>query len=875
MNKLFLSVRNQSLLVFVIFLVLILGYAMRTVEQREEARVNEIFSEVMRAQLDFQGRWLKQQIQLRERYLSTLVELTPDTASSAQKKRTLSPYFSELAFTSIDLSASAQDPESLDPFESVGESLRTRVETLRHQSNLEDGISWTDFYSRGGQQFTDLVLIRALEPSKFLLIVGRVSAASLLNHDKNLLDSEYAPESVLLDGAFQAAAFSGLQLSGFSFEEIGAKLREMRAHSEYPSVHMLNEGGYLFSCIEFEDMPWRILSFIPEQQLLAQIEDKTLNTLLIIGFAVGLVALLMYFLRRIVMFNRLSETNMELAKANQDAKMFQQAIETSRNLVAIVDAHGRAEYLNIHFQEKTGFSLEDFNDRENFAVLLGGKEFLDDCLEEIEESLESEGYWRGEYKALRKDGSNFWIRQIISLVYDKGSEGRLYSYSGRDITKSKEQQDEMERLAYYDPLTHIQNRTLFKEQITMALRSGERDGGQSALLYLDLDHFKRINDSQGHEAGDMLLIEVARRLKACLREEDPVGRLGGDEFGILLTRIGSPQYASIVANKVLAELSHPVNLMGKEVIVGSSIGITIAPHDGKDVDRLMKNADMAMYQAKDKGRNNFRFYTSDMNHFVESRMELEGDLREAINKQQFSLHYQPQVDLISGEIVGAEALIRWQHPTKGMISPLDFIGVAEETGLIVPIGKWVLRTAAQHARSIQKALKLNLKMSVNLSARQLTDGSFIETLAAVLEETRLDPSLLELEVTESMLMDNIDSVISQLSAIRNLGISLAIDDFGTGYSSLSYLKQLPVDILKIDRSFVKDLPDDVDDREITSLIITLAQKLDRKVIAEGVETEGQIEFLKNHGCDYGQGYYYSKPLPADEFMVLLYGWNKS
>jgi len=287
----------------------------------------------------------------------------------------------------------------------------------------------------------------------------------------------------------------------------------------------------------------------------------------------------------------------------------------------------------------------------------------------------------------------------------------------------------------------------------------------------------------------------------------------------------------------------------------------------------MKNADMAMYQAKDKGRNNFRFYTADMNRLLESRMEMENDLREAVKHQQFSLHYQPQVDLNTGEIVGAEALIRWQHPSKGNIRPIDFIPIAEETGLIVPIGKWVLRTAVQQIKCVQKALRLNLKISVNLSARQLSQGDFVQSLTSVLDECRLSPELLELEVTESLLMDNIDNVIGQLSEIRSLGVSLAIDDFGTGYSSLSYLKQLPVDILKIDRSFVKDLPNNSDDREITSLIITLAKKLNRKVIAEGVETEGQIDFLRENGCDYGQGYFYAKPLPADEFLVALFNWD--
>ena len=603
------------------------------------------------------------------------------------------------------------------------------------------------------------------------------------------------------------------------------------------------------------------------------IHEQTQRSALSILLILTMVVVAMYLSRRILLISRLKSSINALTEANRNTQMFRSVVEYSGNLVVIFDQNWQLQYINRHFTDITGFSLDDLQQGPEFSALLGSESFSRDSLADIKQSLLDEGMWRGEYRAYRKDGSSFWMLQIISELGVDSDGLRKFSCSGRDISNIKAQQSEMEQLAYYDVLTGIANRGLFKEQIGMALRRGERETNQSALLYLDLDHFKRINDTLGHEAGDLLLVEVASRLTGCLRDEDIVGRLGGDEFGVLLSKVGSPQYVSIVANKLLSVLARPISLLGTEVIVSCSIGITLAPHDGNQIDLLMKNADMAMYQAKDKGRNNFRFYTSDMNRIVESRMEMENDLREAIKHQQFSLHYQPQVDLISGVIVGAEALIRWQHPTKGNIPPIEFISIAEETGLIVPIGKWVLRTAAQQIKCVQKALKMNVKISVNLSARQLSQGDFVQSLTAVLEECRLDPELLELEVTESLLMDNIDNVISQLTEIRNLGVSLAIDDFGTGYSSLSYLKHLPVDILKIDRSFVKDLPHNSDDREITSLIITLAKKLNRKVIAEGVETLGQIEFLRENGCDYGQGYYYARPLPADEFLVALFNWQ--
>lgn len=568
----------------------------------------------------------------------------------------------------------------------------------------------------------------------------------------------------------------------------------------------------------------------------------------------------------------LNDNIARLEAADLESRKLTGAIEHSSNAVVILNADGQQEYGNRRFWEVSGFQ-RDKGMLGLRALLLPSGESLETFWQEINFTLQQSDEWRGEYQAQGAEGNNFWLMQSISVIRDDSGSIQYYICAARDISANKEQQEEVERLAYYDQLTGLQNRVLFKSQLLLALRACEREGNQIALLYLDLDHFKRVNDTLGHEAGDHLLIEVAERLKGCLREEDSVARLGGDEFAILLNRIGSPQFASIVANKVITALSREFLIAGQEVNCRASVGITLAPIDSNDIDVLMKNADMAMYQAKEKGRNSFQFYTSDMNLEVASRLQLEREMRHAVERNEFVLYYQPQIDLKTGKIVGAEALIRWNHPGRGMVSPLEFIPLAEESGLIVSIGQWALRSACQQARSIQKGLSESIKISVNISSRQLKENNFTDELRAVFRESKVDPKLIELEVTESVLMDNIESVSKVLKDVRDLGVDIAIDDFGTGYSSLSYLKKLPVSTLKVDREFVRDLPEDMEDRAITSLIVTMANSLNHKVVVEGTETVEQLSFLSEIGCDYAQGFFYCKPIPADELMVLLFEWD--
>lgn len=580
----------------------------------------------------------------------------------------------------------------------------------------------------------------------------------------------------------------------------------------------------------------------------------------------------------------LSTNIKQLESANLESQKLISAVEHSSSLVVIFDRNWQLEYANGQFWELSGYREgETLTPAQALMLVESGQdnEFFDrihtvfTTQQEAQRGTNepSNPEWRSEYLAQKKNGERFWLLQSISAVWSSDGELKNYVCVGQDISDLKHNQQKMETLAYYDQLTGLQNRLLFKEQLRAALSTAERDSRHMALLYLDLDHFKRINDTLGHEAGDQLLVEVAQRLKSCLREEDAIARLGGDEFAVLLKQVESAQYSFVVANKIIAELNRPLMLLGQEVVVGASIGITLAPDDSRDIDVLMKNADLAMYQAKYKGRNVFQFYTPEMNREVTDRMNLESELRQAVKNQEFELFYQPQIDLHSGKIIGAEALIRWRHPSKGLISPDVFIPMAEESGLIVPIGKWVLRSACQQAKSIQKTFGREIKISINVSARQINEHTFVQDFKSILEEVRLDPHSLELEITESTLIADTDLVLNRLKALRALGITLAIDDFGTGYSSLSVLKRLPLDILKVDRSFVEGLPDDEEDRAITSLIVAMANSLNYRVIVEGVETAEQLHFLRRCGCDYAQGFYFSRPMPADRLMQTLFDWD--
>jgi diguanylate cyclase (GGDEF)-like protein len=457
---------------------------------------------------------------------------------------------------------------------------------------------------------------------------------------------------------------------------------------------------------------------------------------------------------------------------------------------------------------------------------------------------------------------NFFDMEEITLLTELAAN---ISYALEYIKK----EEKLNYLAYHDVLTGLPSRNLLLDRLTQALTNAHRHRNRLGVLFIDLDHFKNVNDSLGHHAGDILLKQVAAMFSACMREGDTVARLGGDEFVVILESMAAEDDAWIVSQKILQLLTTPLTIENHEILVTCSIGIALYPKDGEDAKALLQSADGALYLAKNKGRNNAQFCTAEMNTIALERLTLENDLRKAINRQEFLLHYQPRVDIVSGEITGMEALVRWQHPVQGLLYPTQFIPVAEESGLIVPLGEWVLRTACKQNKAWQLAGLKPVNIAVNLSARQFKQQDLVELIICILKETELDPSYLELELTESMVMQNIEATIATLNKFKAIGVKLSIDDFGIGYSSLNYLKHFPIGFLKIDRSFVRDVTTNRDDAIIAKIIISMAHDLGLKVIAEGVETEEQKSFLCLHSCDEMQGYFFSVPIPADEFEILL------
>ena len=464
----------------------------------------------------------------------------------------------------------------------------------------------------------------------------------------------------------------------------------------------------------------------------------------------------------------------------------------------------------------------------------------------------------------------------VRMVPERDMENRVASVLmiARDISERKRHEDQLFHQARHDALTELPNRALILDRLRQAISHAQRGQRLLAVAYLDLDDFKKINDTLGHDAGDVLLRQVAMRISGVLRQGDTVGRQSGDEFILLLPDIAHIKYAATVAEKILDTLAWPFSLKGREVYVTGSLGLSVCPTDGEDAESLLRNADVAMYRAKEEGRNAFRFYVPEMDERMRARVEIEHDLRLAIKRGELTLHYQPRVSLISGEVLGFEALVRWNHPREGLIGPDRFIAVAEDTGLIMPLGDWVLQATCRQARQWQERGFPRMRMSVNLSARQFRDPGLVERVERVLAESGLDPAFLELEITESTVMHDSEAAIGTLRALKKLGVALSVDDFGTGYSSLSYLKLFPIDVLKVDRSFVRDVTTDPDDAVIVRAIVTLAHSLGLAVVAEGVEEAAQATFLRHVKCDELQGYYFSRPLPEADAECLLRGENR-
>ncbi len=470
---------------------------------------------------------------------------------------------------------------------------------------------------------------------------------------------------------------------------------------------------------------------------------------------------------------------------------------------------------------------------------------------------------------IRRDGSESAIEDSTAPIHDRSGSVTGGVIVFHDVSMSRAIVSEMQHLARHDVLTDLPNRMFLKDRIAQAIVTAHRHGTQVAVLFLDLDQFKHINDSLGHAIGDKLLQSVAARLISCMRSTDTVSRQGGDEFVVLLSEIKHAADAGNMARKILTELTGCHTIDGHDLYVTASIGVSTYPTDGQDAEILMKNADTAMYQAKEKGRNNSQFFKKEMNLRAVNRQSLEGGLRDALEHNRFVMYYQPKINLAAGNISGVEALIRWLHPTLGLVPPLEFLPIAEDCGLILPIGRWVLKEACRQAQEwIASGLRA-IPVAINVSSLEFRSAGFLENLRAVLRDACLNPRFLELEMTETVLMQHAESTLSVLSALKSIGVQLAVDDFGTGYSSLSYLKRFPIDCLKIDQSFVRDIASGSDDVPIVRAVITMAKSLRQRVVGEGVETEEQMSFLQAHGCDEVQGYYLGMPLAAEHFAKLL------
>ncbi|WP_426143515.1 sensor domain-containing protein [Pseudomonas sp. DWP3-1-2] len=554
-------------------------------------------------------------------------------------------------------------------------------------------------------------------------------------------------------------------------------------------------------------------------------------------------------------------------RAEKDLRMAATVFEHSTSAILITDPAGYIVQANEAFSRVSGYAVADVLDQ--LPSMLTVDQDQEAHLRYIVKQLHQGGGWEGEVWLKRRSGEHYPAWVGINAVLD--DEGDLASYVCffSDISERKASEQRIHRLAYYDALTHLPNRTLFQDRLHSALQQAERQKSWVVLMFLDLDRFKPINDSLGHAAGDRMLQEMATRLLACVDDDDTVARMGGDEFTLLLqpgaTRQLALGRAIHVAEKILTSLVTPFVLEGREFFVTASIGIALSPQDGNELSQLMKNADTAMYHAKERGKNNFQFYQADMNASALERLELESDLRHALEQKEFTLYYQPQFSGDGKRLTGAEALLRWRHPRRGLVSPNEFIPVLEELGLVVEVGDWVLTEACRQLKAWHVAKVRVPKVSVNISARQFSDGQLGTRIANILNETRLPPACLELELTESILMREVDEAMQILDGLKCLGLSIAVDDFGTGYSSLNYLKQFPIDVLKIDQTFVDGLPSGEQDAQIARAIIAMAHSLNLSVIAEGVETHEQLEFLREHGCDEVQGYLFGRPMPPSRF----------
>jgi diguanylate cyclase (GGDEF)-like protein/PAS domain S-box-containing protein len=620
---------------------------------------------------------------------------------------------------------------------------------------------------------------------------------------------------------------------------------------------------------EFAGQPWELRMAARSTELAggpAPLVTLALGGLLSLVLA-ALVRAQLARARRVEALVRLRTA--DLRDALDALRLYRRAIEASANAVILVDARRPGYpivYVNPAFERMRGFAAAEAVGKR--LLELGEKEPDQAGVGELSHALREGREGHVSMRLRRRDGRELYAEVYLAPVVDEAGETTHFVMTQYDVTRAKRYEIELEARARFDSLTGLANRALLHDRIDSALNLAGTEG-PVWVVALDLDHFKYVNDTLGHGVGDTLLKAAAGRISAAVRRTDTVARTGGDEFVLVLTGRASEGEAADTVHAVLEALAHPVELSGQELVLTGSAGVAAYPTDGRDPATLIQHAEVAMYRAKELGRNTVQFYMPTMNARARERLALEGALRSALLQDEFELYYQPQVDLGSGTVVGLEALIRWRHPSLGLVRPDRFIHLAEETGLIVPIGAWVLRTACRQSRAWQHAGYGPLRMAVNLSARQFAEPGLVRDIARVLDETGLAATSLDIEITESLVMEDIEGAIRTMLELKHMGVKLSIDDFGTGYSSLSYLRRFPVDVLKIDRSFVRDITFSEDDAAMVGAIIELARGLHMRVIAEGVETEAQLDYLKRRGCDEVQGHVYARAASGPDVELLL------
>ncbi|BDY04620.1 EAL domain-containing protein [Ferrimonas sp. YFM] len=596
-------------------------------------------------------------------------------------------------------------------------------------------------------------------------------------------------------------------------------------------------------------------------------EKNLLLTYLSIWFLIGMLMITFGYLT-IIQRSEKARRERERLTSQKALRIYGNAFESSGDAILIADIENRIFDVNPAFEELTGYTLQEVKGQ--MTSILSSGETKANVYTEMWHRLTEFGFWSGELWNRRKNGEMYPVWTSITLVTDREESESFYIANYRDISEQKAIQAQISHLAHHDILTGLSNRYSLEERLEQAMFSCTRAQKALAVLFIDLDRFKNINDSLGHQSGDRFLIKVADRIRACVREEDIVARIGGDEFVIVITGLKDQLKVSYVADKLMRVIQQPYQLNNRKLETTASIGICLYPNDAQTVADLLKNADVAMYQAKARGGNNYQYFSPVMSIAANERLELEHDMRSALRLGRFELYFQPQLDSADRTLFGVEALLRWNDPVRGMVPPDKFIPIAEETGFIIPLGDWVLEQACKKLSELKRTQDKPIKVAVNISAKQLQSDALVSTVAGLIDQYSIEKNELQIEITESAAMQEPEFAAHQLSLLSNLGVLLAIDDFGTGHSSMVYLKRLPIHTLKLDRTFVGDIGADEGDEEICIATISLAHSLGLRVVAEGVETRQQLTFLVSHRCDYLQGFLFSKPLSAadlDRFMM--------